>query len=535
MRWYFGSADPQRAWDELLGSRRLAVDVETVDLVDRTPIGIGVAASGEEAFYLSIFDNPYLPEVLAKLRDGRVQKIYHNSPYDLAVLRPFGIDISNTEDTAILCRLVGYPADLPSASFWVDMQTESAKDLMARHKAKNMLGVPTDKVGLKCSTDTLATFRLFEKLIPTADSKYYQMERAMLPVLETISRGGIGVDQERRAQIEEHYAREVEYYNAICSGMGFSAGSPYQVGFILAKRGNFLPLTRSKRQLATDEITLSRLSDPLAQMVLLYRRAEKFLGTYLRPLAGVDRAYTTLAMDAVTGRVNSSRMNLQNLPKQKESGLAPTVRSIFIPDNKVFTIIDASQIELRVLAYLSGDRRMLEVFQSGGDIHAETMKVMGMTDRINAKKFNFAMVYGADESVISGHTGIRDQAAIRRWTQSWMEGYAGAAAWIWEQRKKGWQDAKVTTLLGRQLKVPLDKGQKHAENCGVNYPIQGSAAEIFKLIMLDCRHLLDVTRVQVHDEEVFDGDVREKLDLEALAHVSPVYTPLEVRIAERWG
>ena len=548
MRFHYGShPNPKELWQSTLENPPpvLAVDTETVSLKDLSAVGIGVAVSSQDAFYCTS-DSQDFQILLNLLCEERVRKVFHNAPFDLRVLRPYDLDIFNIDDTAVLCRLnLEVDASLPNMSFWVDMQTESAKNFLARFNAKTMDEAPTAPLAEKCCRDSLATYRLWEYMQSRAPMAYYnKFERPLLPVLETISRKGIAIDQDRRQELEDYYAREVAYYRTVAEAEGFNPGSAYQVGFMLAKRKNFLPFTKSKRQFMTDNTTLSKLDDPLAQLVLMYRHTAKMLSTYLLPLQGMQRAYTTLSPDATTGRLTSTRMNLQNIPKRAEKGIAPTIRSMFIPDDGVFTLIDLSQIELRVLAYLSQDANMLAVFaQPDGDIHRDTeMRVWGThgPNRLMAKVFNFAMIFGADPITISNQIGYKNVKQIADWMKLWMQGYPQAARWMLETQEIGLKQGYVETLYGRKMRLPIEliasgeRGLKHLRNCTRSYPIQGTAAEIIKLVMLELNtaEFMPKMVLQIHDELMFNGTVKMP---EGLEDLTPIHAPYEIKYVERWG
>jgi DNA polymerase-1 len=321
--------------------------------------------------------------------------------------------------------------------------------------------------------------------------------------------------------------------------MGFNPASPKEVGYILAERGNFLPFTKSRRQLSTNELNLRLLDDPVARLVLLFRHAAKVLNTYLIPLRGKDRAYTTFHTDAFTGRISSTSAgkgnpdrNLMNIPKKTESGEVPVIRSAFLPDDDEWLLADFSQIELRVLAHLSRDQNMLSVFQDPkGNFHAKTAEAMRIPYDF-AKIFNYALIYGGNEYVVAANAVIRDVSLAKKYMKIWMATYPQAAQWMVVQKIEGIRNGSVESLLGRRMPIPIEQGQAHAEHCCVNFPIQCTAGEIFKLAILECLHLKDAFRLIVHDELDLSGHHTLPSGLE---NVSEVYAPLAVDYRARWG
>jgi DNA polymerase I len=537
----YGTSDsPREVWQDAVASHPpvIAIDTEVPSLKDRTLLGVGLAMSRDEAFYITP-DDEWFPDALAMLRDPQVRKIYHNAPFDLGVLRQYGVDSENVDDTALMCRLSGESAVLEEASFWVSRQTEKASDFLARYKVKTMDRAPIMAVAQKCCEDAQATFALYDRHAKKISMSYYSMLRSLIPILEKMSSRGIAIDQERRGELDVLYSREYQYLRTWAEGLGFNPGSPYQVGYMLALRGNFLPLSKTRKQFVTDEVQLRKLRDPVAGVILYYRHVQKMLSTYIRPLAGHKRAYTTLNMEAATGRVNSSghnqpgHLNLQNIPKKSERGDMPTIRSMFLPDSGMITLADASQIELRVLAKMSGDERMMSVFDSGGDLHEDTARGVGAS-RDLAKTFNYALVFNAVIETISENTGIPVDV-VTHIADRWAETYPQAWAWIQEQQEEGLRCGYVESRMGRKMWLPADQGEKHMRNCAVNYPVQSSAFEIFAQILIAMRgygvfpHMM----LQIHDEEMLDGDV--ELPWEELADVTDIHVPLEVQKKERWG
>ena len=557
MKFHFGkSQDLKELWLRTISEppHVLGVDTETVSLKDRSILGTGIAISRHDAFYVTS-DDPDHNEILKLLSNPKIIKAYHNAPYDLRVLRKYGIDTSNVDDTAIAARLKRIGASLEEASYWVNMEVKSVKQVMfdyglGEKKGATMLDLPVESVAKKCCVDCMGTYALWEYLQDIIQSDYYKVERALIPILETVSARGVKLDAQRNEELETHYQRDYSYYKTVAEGMGFSPSKRFEVAYMLSERGVFLPFTKSKTQLATDEKTLRKITIPeavpIAQLVLLYRHAEYQLSHFIRPFKGQDRAYTHMHMDAATGRINGGEAgkgepdrNLLNITKKADRDLPPDlrVRSQFIPDEDVFTLADDSQAEMRILAYMSQDPVMLGVFNSGGDLHGATEKALWGTDgpnRVTAKVFGYAMLYGSDAQTVSDNTGWNDLEQISHLMNVWAETYSVAWSWREEQVKLAEQQGYVETLYGRQMPVPIDMGEKHAANCAINYPIQGTAADIFKRTIVECwaePDLHDSLLLYIHDERMANGRVEIPKDL---ADVSPVHIPVESVYPDRW-
>jgi DNA polymerase-1 len=538
------SAEIIELWENTLAlpPSVVACDTETISLNNKSVVGVGIAINSMQGFYITP-DDPDFLRYLTLLQDPRIQVIYHNAPFDLRVLRPHKVQYSNIDDTANLCRLANQPADLETASWFVGLPTEQAKKFMERFKAKTMQDAPPADVGKKCCQDAIATYRLYfylQKECPEIWSYYRKFDRALIPRLEDINAVGINLHQETLDRLDDFYTGELSFYRTVANNMGFNPGSSQQVGYVLAKRGNYLPLNKSKMHLATDDDTLQKFNDPLIPLILNYRHCQVMKRTFVDKLKMSSRAYTTLAPDAITGRLTSKDMNLQNIPNLSDVGKAVRMRMAFWPDEPetIWTSWDASQIELRVLAHLSDDPTMKGIFASeGGDIHGNTEHALWGTrgpNRLRAKTFNFAMVYGADVQTVADRIHERRISTVSHLMRSWMKAYPVAASWIQTQVEAAQYTGTVESMFGRKMVLPVDRGEKHMNNCAINFPIQCSAGEIWKLVMLELAglNLIPQTRNQVHDELNFSGAVLPPKDLEDL---SPIHVPIEVKQGSNWG
>ncbi len=516
----------------------VAADIETVGLKDRTILGIGIAFTKDHIFYLTVDDEDF-HKLITVLQNPMVTKVWHNAPFDLRVLRDYKPDLWNISDTAIMSRLLGKRAVLEEASEDLGLEgVQSAKSMLLEHGVNDFGKLPEHTVARKCVMDCWATYILYERLKPQTNNEYYQVELAVMPRIELISQRGILIDQDRRQELETHYQREKDYLYTVADGFGFQPGSNQQVGYTLAKRGNQLPTTKTYK-LKTSENVLRKLRDPLAALVLNYRHCQKVLSTYLTPLRGAERAYTTFHLDAATGRVSGTSAgkgnpdrNLCNLPKKSERGDVHTVRSMFLSDSGVWMKADESQAELRIMAYMSKDTQMQAVFDRGENIHKHTQELTGLPYDIS-KTVNYALSYGADAYTIANSTGYPVTDG-REFIRRWMEAYPQAAQWMKQQQVEGLRNGYVETLLGRKMMLPTEMGEKHCRNCAINYPIQGTAADTFKRTLLEiCKLGLEESILMlVHDEFDFDRKVELPKGLESV--VDEMIT-LDIDITERWS
>jgi len=521
---HFGShPEPPRLLAEFQTSPPsvVAVDVETISLKERIAIGIGMAPSPNDAFYFRTFPevSPEIPWHVMKNPD--IAKLMHNAMFDLSALREFDLGITNIRDTSVMAHLLGYPPQLATlAGLLLLWEIQTVKDILP--KKATMLDLDPAVVARKCCDDTKATFAVYNEMLPYVDLEYYLTECQLLPILEQMAIQGIAIDQEVRDGLELSLQSEVDYYIKLAEAEGFNPASNQQVGYILATRDNWLPFTRTKKSLSVSKDVLKGLDDPLAALVLNYRSAAKALNTYLRPLDGQDRAYTHWHLDAITGRISSTQRNLQNMDRR--------LRCMFTPDSGMFTDMDYSQIELRVLAHVSQDREMLHIYESGGDIHTNTALFMNIARRL-AKGVNFAMIFGATAQTIMETAGIRDRRKAEALLYDWFMQYREAGDWIQMQQERGLQEGTITTIFNRKIVLPttISENEWAIRRKAVNYVIQGSAAEIIKRAMIKCAHLPMI--LQIHDSLLFDGEIELP---DSLEHIAEFHTPIEVKVVERW-
>jgi len=573
----------------------LAIDTETISLKDRTLIGIGISLNEREAVYFPVLPDRSKYLYLAwRLMMGHGVKVFCNALYDLYALTEYRSDTDMTLGSAeqiasldgwaganvqeaTLPAWLGYGrlADistqahiqaLPSGALgemsraYVGFKIDAISDILPARK--NMMDLDTVVVARKCLDDCLATHRVYNKIggpawwypdshtwtyelnwydgcdpfeptsytVTQAMKDCYQVDMKLTILLMRMSRRGIAL---RADLVEDWYERTSKarlQMEDICLNEGFQPGSNQQVGYILAERGSFLPFTPSGKQLATGEEILSQLSDPLATVVLKYREYTKLKTTYLEKMRGQARDYTHFRMDLSTARLSSYDSNQQNIPER--------IREIFAPDTGTWTVADASQIELRVFAFITQDPAMIQAYAEGSDIHATTQLTLwpgsDLKDkemRRRAKTFNFAKIFYAIVQTLSANTKLPVDVC-RRYSGVWDEAYPMAYQWMKNQEEgEEW----IENLYGRKCRLPAEiyTTWKHKVNCRINYPIQGGAADIIKRSMLRCEALGFDQALQVHDEILIDGKVDFPKELD---HICPdLHTPFNVKISPYWS
>ena len=542
LSYYLGSIEPQAGFAKKLLFEQsypiIAVDTETISLKERIAIGVGIATSPETAFYFRLFpeESPMVPWHLFK--DTGITKVAHNILFDWTALREYEVDNTNILDTNVMSRLLGYKFNsLIDLSMVHQTPITEAKEMIP--KGGTMLDVDQDEVARKCCYDCLATYKLYQNFWSRVDQDYVATEMQVIPICIEMSNRGLKIDQKMRAEVEVQLQEQADFYLSLCEAEGFNPGSPQQVAYILAKRGAYnvfhrLPFTRNykKRSLSSAVEVLEKMDDPLASIVLSYRGYSKLLSTYIKPWANEERATTRFTLDAITGRPSSTDRNMQNIPGKKlqaERGY-PNCRNILLPDSGTFTDMDWSQLELRILAYLSQDREMLHIYETGGDIHQTTADFLGIPRAI-AKNVNFCLVYGGSDQTIMETAHIRDIGRAKQLRENIFKLFTGVGDWI-SSINHGYP-SYATTVFGRKIRLPdpEEESQDGIYRKNVNYRIQGSAAEILKRGLILTKNLPQA--LQVHDEVLYDSYIPESR-FEPLEHIAPFYTPVEIKYLARW-
>jgi DNA polymerase-1 len=402
------------------------------------------------------------------------------------------------------------------------------------------------------------------------EALFHDIEMPLVTVLSEMERIGVTLDtrvlEEMSAEMSQVIGDlEGRIYER--AGHRFNINSTQQLGQVLFQELKLPAGRRTKTGHSTDNEVLEGLRDrhPIVNEILEYRQLVKLKNTYIDALPSLinpdtGRVHTDFNQTiAATGRLSSSNPNLQNIPIRGELGRK--IRRGFIPSapNHVLLAADYSQIELRILAAVSGDERLVRAFSTGEDIHRATASaVFGVPpdevtadQRRIAKVVNFGIIYGIGEQRLAHETGISRQEA-GEFIASYNTTYAGVKAYMDQMRKRAAAFGYVSTMVGRRRYIP-DIHSDHpgvrqaAERAAINMPIQGTAADIIKIAMIRLQRLLHERYpesemvLQVHDELVFDvprDDVSEvsKLVADVMEHAMELSVPLEVelKVGEDW-
>ena len=570
---------------ELQGLTSFCFDVETTDLDPKQArlLGIAFCFQPHVAFYVAMSDKPeetalILEQFRPLFESDRIEKVGHNLKYDISVLQWHGLRVhGKLFDTMIAHSLIE-----PDMRHGMDYVSEvylgytpiPITKLIGEKKAeqRTLADVPVPAVAEYSAEDADVTWQLRFALEPLLKQKgqervFYELEAPLLPVLVDMEYEGIRVDAAALADCANQLAREMAGLDArICqlAQTTFNLNSPRQLGEILFDQLKISPSPKRTRtgQYATDEQTLMTLAadHEIVRLLLAHRAASKLKSTYADalPLAifpKTGRVHTTYQQTATaTGRLNSQNPNLQNIPIRRESG--QEIRKAFVPRSPEYRLLSAdySQIELRIIAALSREPALLEAFRSGADVHTATAaRVYGVPPdqvspemRRKAKMVNYGIAYGISAFGLAQRLGIpRGEAA--EIIDNYFKQFSGIRGFmdntIALARRQGW----VETVTGRRRYIrdilsANNSLRAAAERNAINAPIQGTAADLIKIAMINIQRELiarnSKTRLllQVHDELVFDLHQSETDTLPPLIeHLMKTAIPLDVPIEVEIG
>ncbi len=577
---------------------RFAIDTETTSLdpMRAELVGISVCAEEGVAAYLPVtrerglfggegnhLELGTVREHLGPLlADPNIQKMGQNAKYDLHILRRAGFEVSGVQFDTMVAHYCLEPSardhSLDALSLeYFDHQKIPTTDLIGKGKNQiTMAEVPIDKVCEYACEDADFTFRLGQmlqgKLADTqVDRLFESLEMPLLTVLEDMEAQGVALDVGTLDTMKEKFAERgdqlVQEIHEL-AGEPFNVNSPRQLGQILFdklelhKEAGLKKAPRTKTGYSTSAAALQPLQDfPLVEKVLEYRQIEKLRSTYVEALPQLvnpqtGKIHTSFNQTvAATGRLSSSDPNLQNIPIR--TPLGREIRRAFRSSFEGGTLISAdySQVELRILAHLSGDEMLREAFRNDEDVHRRTASLIFATDpedvdgamRTRAKAINFGIVYGMGAQRLARETGLTFKEA-----QSFIERYfavfSGVKHYLDSTLERAETDGFVTTLLGRRRYLPeLHSSdrlvQANAKNIAVNTPIQGTAADLIKKAMIEVHRELSEQAVQskmilqVHDELVFDVAPGESSTIHEIARrgmedALTLEVPLKVDVGE---
>ncbi|MFB0517918.1 MAG: DNA polymerase I [Acidobacteriota bacterium] len=549
--------------DKLTRADSFALDLETTSAnpLQAEMVGFSFAVKEREAFYLSA-SPPHaripLKEILSRLKplleDERVKKCGQNIKYDMLVLSNYGIELRGVDfDTMVASYLLNpsrrqHNLDIISLEY-LNYKKITLQSLIGKGKKQiSMREVPLDKVFPYACEDADIALRLRnllqQKLVETGTWELFtEVEVPLISVLAEMERQGITLDMELLREMSlrlETQLQQIAHNIYILSGEEFNINSTQQLGKILFeklqihKELGIRRVKRTKTGYSTNSSVLEAMGEhPLVRNLLEYRQLSKLKSTYVDALPQLvnprtGRVHTSFNQTiTATGRLSSSDPNLQNIPIRSEVGRQ--IRKAFIPSEKSRLILSAdySQIELRIMAHLSGDDTLVESFKRDEDVHRRTASLIFEVPpekvtyemRYKAKSINFGIIYGMGPFRLSREVGISVEDA-RRFIESYFQKYPKVHQYIVNRLADAKRLGYVTTLLNRRRLLPelhsTNQGVRAAaENIAINTPIQGSAADLIKVAMIRISREMKrrgwQTRMllQVHDELVFEVPEKE--------------------------
>ena len=575
--------------DFFLTKEILSLDTETTstNAIDAELVGLSFAVEEHQAFYVPIPENREEAQKRVEIfrsvyENEKILKIGQNLKYDLEVLRNYDIELKGKMWDTMIAHYLIQPELRHNmdymAEIYLNYQTIHIDELIGA-KGKNqrsMRELDPKEVYEYAAEDADITLQLKNKLEPElkqqgAEKLFYEIEMPLMPVLAEMEMTGVCLDTDSLAETSKQLTQrmlDIEQRIYELAGEHFNIASPKQVGDILFDKLKIIDKAKKtkKGQYVTSEEVLQQLrhKHEIVGLILDHRGLKKLLGTYIEALPKLinprtGHIHTSFNQTiTATGRLSSSDPNLQNIPIRGEDG--KEIRKAFIPEpGCLFFSADYSQIELRVMAHLSQDPQMIEVFREGKDLHAATaaniykkpIEEVTRDERTKSKRANFGIIYGITVFGLAERLDIpRDEAKML------IDGYFDTFPQVHDYMEKSKEVARqqgyVTTLFGRRRYLPDINSANSvvrgfAERNAINAPIQGTAADIIKVAMIHIFQRFKTEGIkskmilQVHDELNFSvyPDEKEKVKrivLEEMQNAFQMAVPLvaDSGFGENW-
>lgn len=571
--------DARKLFDLFVTKQILSLDTETtsVNPIDAELVGLSFAAEEGKAFYVAIPAEREKAERIVNIfkplyESPDILKIGQNIKYDMEVLMNYGVRLSAPMFDTMIAHYVLQPEQKHNmdilAETLLNYQTVHIDELIGpKGKGQNsMRDLSPASVCDYAAEDADVTLRLYNVLKPLlkeagVEQLFYDIEMPLVPVLADMETTGVRLDTEALAETSKvltERMKQIERNIYELAGHEFNIASPKQVGEVLFGEMKIVekPKKTKTGQYVTSEEVLQQLRSkaPIVADILEHRGLKKLLGTYvdalpklINPRTGHIHTSFNQAVTA-TGRLSSSDPNLQNIPVRGEGG--KEIRKCFIPEpGELFFSADYSQIELRVMAHLSGDKNMIEAFREGYDIHAATaariykekIEDVSRDQRTKAKRANFGIIYGITVFGLAERLEIsRDEA--KQLIDGYFETFPDVHAYMEKAKELAREHGYAETFFHRRRYLPDITShnatvRNFAERNAINAPIQGSAADIIKIAMVKIyeRFRKEGIRsrmiLQVHDELNFsvipeEKEKVERIVLEEMQNAYPLQVPL---------
>ena len=563
-----------------------SLDTETTDIepMNAELVGMSFSYAENQAFYVPVpADREEALKIVNEFKEvfenEQTLKVGQNIKYDILVLSNYGVEVKGPMFDTMIAHYVLQPELRHNmdylAEIYLNYRTIPIEDLIgAKGKNQgNMRNLSPEAIYRYACEDADVTLKLkniLEKELETqgASKLFHEIEMPLVPVLAYMERNGVRINTDALKESSLHFTErmnqiEEEIYKL--AGMKFNVSSPKQVGEVLFDKLQIVKKAKKtkKGQYVTSEEVLEglRVGNPIVGKILDYRGLKKLLSTYIDALPllinpKTGRIHTSFNQTVTaTGRLSSSNPNLQNIPIRNEDG--KEIRKAFVPEEGCeFFSADYSQIELRIMAHLSGDKNMIEAFREGDDIHAATaakvykigIEEVTREQRSKAKTANFGIIYGISVFGLAERMNVPRSEA-----KELIDGYFQTYPQIKEYMDKSIEIARangyIETIFGRKRFLPDINSHNaivrgYAERNAINAPIQGSAADIIKVAMariyqrFQMENLRSTMILQVHDELNFSvyPEEKDKVQSIVIEEMEKAYTMLvPLRADCGWG
>ena len=563
-----------------------SLDTETTDIdpIHAELVGMSFSYAENQAFYVPIPANreeatQIVNEFKELLENEQTLKVGQNIKYDILVLSNYGVNVKGPMFDTMIAHYVLQPELRHNmdylAEIYLNYRTIPIEDLIGSKGKKqgNMRDLPAESVYKYACEDADVTLKLQRVLKKELDdsgasSLFYDIEMPLVPVLTYMEKNGVSLDTEALKETSQHFTArmnqtEKEIYQL--ADMEFNVSSPKQVGEVLFDKLKIVNKAKKTKtgQYVTSEEVLEGLrgKHDIVGKILDYRGLKKLLSTYIDALPllinpKTGKIHTSFNQTVTaTGRLSSSNPNLQNIPIRNEDG--KEIRKAFIPEEGCeFFSADYSQIELRIMAHLSGDKNMIDAFQEGDDIHAATASKVykiGLDEvtreqRSKAKTANFGIIYGISVFGLAERMNV-PRSEAKELIDGYFATYPQVKEYMDKSIERARENGSIETIFGRKRFLPDIHSHNavvrgYAERNAINAPIQGSAADIIKVAMVHIyqRFLSEGIRskmiLQVHDELNFSvyPEEREKVQQIVIEEMEKAYAmQVPLRADCGWG
>lgn len=572
--------------DLFLTNDFLSLDTETTgtDPISAKLVGLSFSIRENQAFYVPIPQNDEEAQKIVNefkqiYENENILKIGQNIKYDLLVLQNYGVELKGKIFDTMIAHYLLQPELHHGmdylAEVYLNYQTIHIEELIGSKgkNQKNMADLPPTAVYEYACEDADVTLKLKNVLEPLlkendCDRLFWEIEMPLMPVLAYMERNGVCIDREGLKETSRLYTEEmnrIEKEIHELAGIDFNIASPKQVGEVLFDRLKIVDKpkkTKTGQYVTSEEVLESlRTKHPVVEKILEHRGLKKLLGTYIDALPKLVNPVTGHIHTSfnqtitTTGRLSSSNPNLQNIPVRNEYG--KEIRKAFIPEEGcLFFSADYSQIELRIMAHLSGDEHMIEAFRNGQDIHAATaakifkkeLNEVTKEERSKAKTANFGIIYGITAFGLAERMGV-SRTEAKELIEGYFQTYPKVKEYMNRSIEMAREKGYTETVYHRKCHLRDINSHNavvrgYAERNAINSPIQGSAADIIKIAMIRIyrrfreEQLRSKMILQVHDELNFSvyPEEKEKVQQIVIEEMESAYSmlvPLEADYG--WG